>query len=136
MKIKFTENEKRLLKKEGVMAIYLFGSRAQGAAGPLSDFDFAVLLNLSGQKRGGRLYEKIYDILERQCPRTLKNDVIDIVFLRDVTLELRFHVIRYGKTLLDIDQRGRLNFEEKTMLEYCDFKPVLNFFDRAIIAAL
>ena len=136
MLIKLTAENKEQLKKAGVQAVYIFGSRAQGAEGPLSDFDFAVLMAETGHKRGGKLYENIYEIISPHCPRTLKNDIIDIVFLRDVPLELRFHIIRYGKPIYDAEPKQRLNFEEKTVLEYCDYKPVLNFFDNAILASL
>ena len=134
--IVLSEQQQYDLRALGVKALYLFGSRAQGTAGPLSDFDFGILMNKRGHSRGGKLYQKLYDVLSPSCPRTLENDVIDIVFLRDAPLELRFHVIRYGKVLLDTDPRARLDFEEKTTLEYCDFRPLLDRQDEAILAAI
>jgi predicted nucleotidyltransferase len=36
---------KRIFEQRGVVLAYLFGSQATGRAGPLSDVDFAVLLD-------------------------------------------------------------------------------------------
>lgn len=134
--MRLPSHTKEQLKKLGVVALYLFGSRAQGVAGPQSDFDFAVLMDTEGYQRGSDLYNRLYDILAPLCPRTLANDVIDIVFLRDAPLELQFHVIRYGVVLFDRDPRARLRFEEQTVLAYCDFQPILSLFDRALLASL
>lgn len=120
----------------GVKTVYLFGSRARGTAGPLSDYDFAVLTKKKGHQRGGQLYDTLYDILSPLCPRNRKNDVIDIVFLDNVSLELKFHVIRYGKIIFDSDPLGRGRFEEQVIEEYCDFRPILNMFDKTILASI
>lgn len=134
--ISFSDKVKEQLRLLGVKTVYLFGSRAQGMAGPLSDYDFAVLTEKSGHQRGGQLYDALYDILAPLCPRSFKNDVIDIVFLNDAPLELQFHVIRYGKLLLDLDPLGRGRFEEGVMERYCDFRPILDMFDQAILASI
>ncbi len=136
MKIKFTPLIKKQLTALGIVAVYLFGSRAQGRAGPLSDFDFAILMNKEGHRRGSRLYDEIYDLLSPFCHRTLENDVIDIIFLRDVPLELRMHVVRYGKVLFDHNPSARANFEAETVDAYCDFRPILDMFDKTILASL
>ncbi|HCU25710.1 MAG TPA: hypothetical protein DF383_11900 [Deltaproteobacteria bacterium] len=119
-----------------VLAVYLFGSRAQGIENPLADYDYGILTRQKGHRRGDALYQKLYDILSEISPRTLANDVIDIVFLRDAGLELRFHVIRYGKILYDRDPGARLAFEVQTGLLYCDYRPLLDEFDRVILESL
>lgn len=136
MSIAITKPAGKKLRSLGVVAVYLFGSRAQGVAGPLSDFDFGVFMEKSGNRRGDETYDALYDLLSPLCPRTLANDILDIVFLNDAPLELRFHVIRYGKVLFDASPRVRGRFEERTMNEYCDYRPTLDMFDRAILAAL
>ena len=136
MNLRFSKQDKNRLKTLGVVALYLFGSRAQGLAGPLSDYDFAVLMKEPGQKRGGEVYNQLYEILSPLCPRTLKNDIIDIIFLRDTQLELRFHVIRYGKVLFDAQPLRRLRFEVETQLLYNDYRPILDMFDKAILATI
>ena len=121
------------LARHQVQALYVFGSRAQGTDHPLSDYDYAILLPETGHFRGDDLYTIFYDALSSISPRTLKNDVIDIVFLREAGLELKFHVIRYGVVLYDPVPRERLRFEDHTTLLYCDYRPVLDQFDRAIL---
>ena len=101
-----------------------------------SDYDYAILLKESGHRRGDDLYEKIYDLLSRVSPRHLENDVIDIVFLRDIGLELRFHVIRHGVILFEQDTAARMDFEAQTTLLYCDFRPILDEFDRNLLESL
>ena len=136
MAFQLTPQAQRALTKLGVMTLYLFGSRAQNAETARSDYDFAVLMKHPGHKRGDAPYDAIYDIFAPLCPRTLENDVIDIVFLHDASLELRNHVLQYGKIFLDNDPKQRVQFVEKTMLEYCDFRPLLDMFDNAILSSL
>lgn len=128
--------QKGKLQDLGVQSLYLFGSRAQGAQHDLSDYDYAVLMKKSGYQKGDSTYFALYDLLSEISPRSLENDAIDIVFLRDAGLELRFHVIRYGKVLFDADPLRRLDFEAQTTLLYCDYRPILDRFDRAIVEAL
>ncbi len=136
MMVKLSKTDKNKLAALGAQALYLFGSRAQGVEGPLSDYDFGILMAEEGNKRGGVLYDAIYDILSPLCPRTLENDVIDIVFVRDAPLELRFHIIRYSKVLFDATPRERGRFEDNTTMLYCDYRPLLDMFDKAILATL
>lgn len=114
-------------------AVYLFGSRAQGREGPLSDYDYAVLLKDKGHSKGDPVYFELYDLFSEVSPRTLKNDVLDIVFLRDTNLEMCFHIIRYGKILYEKDPNARLDFEIRTTLLYCDYRPLLEKQDREIL---
>lgn len=129
----FNARHRHLLEQWGVLTVYLFGSRAQRKEGPLSDYDYAVLLKEKGHMKGDPLYFKLYDLFSEISPRRLENDVIDIVFLKDAGLELRFHVIRYGQVLYDKDPRARLDFESETTLLYCDYRPLLDQFDQAIL---
>ena len=134
--MKLTPNQSKKLKKLGVQAVYLFGSRALGLAHARSDYDYAVLHEKSGHKRGGKLYQELYEILSEISPRTLRNDVIDIVFLRDVGLEIQFHVVQNGKVIFDRDPSARYDFTARTTLLYCDFRPVLVEMDRVILEGL
>ena len=131
-----TDDHRAELRRLGVQALYLFGSRAMGYEHERSDYDYAVLMKAAGHKRGEPLYEKLYDLLSEVSPRTLENDVVDIVFLRDIGLELRFHVIRHGRILFEDDPAGRMDFEAQTTLLYCDYRPVLDEFDRNLLESL
>ena len=102
----------------------------------MSDYDYAVLLKEKGHSRGDDLYLKLYNFFADISPRTLQNDVIDIVYLRDAGLELKFHVVRYGKVIFDSDLLARVNFESMTTLLYCDYRPILDEFDKTILKSL
>lgn len=132
----FSEKACRFIGGLGVEAVYLFGSRAMGRAGPLSDYDYGILHQERGHQRGDTLYDHLYDLLGKISPRSLENDVIDIVFLRDAGLELRFHVVRYGEILFDGHPRKRLQFESETTILYCDYRPLLTRFDDTILQSL
>ena len=132
----FNSKQLKTLNKLKVQAVYLFGSRAQGKEGPLSDYDYAVLLKERGHSKGDTLYFKLYDLFCEVSPRTLKNDVLDIVFLRDANLEICFHIIRYGKVLYEKMSQVRLDFEIQTTLLYCDYKPLLEKHDQEILQSL
>lgn len=110
---------KKQLKKLGIMAIYLFGSRAQGVAGPLSDYDFGILTKESGFNF--ELYLKLFNIFSPLCPRKFPNDIIDIVFLGNASLELQMHVVRHGVVLFDSNLNYRLDYENLVMQKTADF---------------
>lgn len=133
---KFNDLQKRKLRDLGVESVYLFGSRALAAEHRLSDYDYAVLMKEKGHQKGDDTYFALYEVLSEISPRSLSNDAIDIVFLKDAGLELRFHVIRYGKVLFDLYPSRRLNFEAQTTLLYCDYRPILDRMDKAILEAL
>ncbi len=128
--------QQQQLRALQVIALYVFGSRAAGNAHELSDYDYAVLLPEGPHRRGGPLYMQLYDILTEISPRTLQNDVIDIVFLRHAPLELQSHIIRHGKILFETDAMARANFEAVVTLRYCDYRPILEEMDRIILQSL
>ena len=136
MNIQLSPSGQEKLRALGVQSLYLFGSRAQGVPGVLSDYDFGLLMEKTGHQRGNLTYDQVYEILAPYCPRTKENDVIDIVFVRDITLELQFHIIQYGVVLFDTDPLARGRFEEDVMCKYCDYRPILDRFDQAILASL
>jgi predicted nucleotidyltransferase len=125
-----------MLRRHEVQAVYLFGSRAAGSATEKSDYDYAVLLKTPGHKKGDSLYQEIYEHFSACSPRSLANDVIDIVFLREAGLELRFHVISLGIVIWEADPEGRLEFEVQTELLYCDYRPILEQMDKDILEAV
>lgn len=115
------------LAKLGVATVYLFGSRAEGTAHDLSDYDFALVMKdhqqLPRERLFSDLYQKVYDILSPLCPRTYPNDIIDIIFLEQIPLELQSHIIQKGKVIMDTDPVSRLNQEASIMLRFADFAP-------------
>lgn len=122
------------LERLGVGILYLFGSHAEGTAGPSSDIDLGVVFTDPAVVKGdtSEIYGKLFDLFSDIFDLSnFKN--IDIVFLERAGLELRFDVISHGIVLFEISSEFRLEFEERTMALYRDFKPLLNFFNQAVL---
>jgi predicted nucleotidyltransferase len=128
------------LAKLGVATIYLFGSRAEGTAHDLSDYDFALVMRydqpVPREQLFSDLYQQAYNILSPLCPRTNPNDSIDIIFFERVPLELQSHIIRKGKVIMDHDPVARLNFESIVMLRFADFEPYRLTMRNALLARI
>jgi predicted nucleotidyltransferase len=124
--------DKKKLEGLGVAILYLFGSRAEEKAAEHSDVDFGVVMrNPSLLSQGtNEIYLVLFNLLGNYVENS--ND-LDIIFLQKAPLELRFDVIRHGKPIWEVSSDFRLDFEEAIMRAYCDFKPVLNEFDQAIL---
>lgn len=131
------QNELRLIKSH-VLALYLFGSRATGSAGPTSDFDFAIILEdpdiLRDVSKKQIRYLELYDILTDIIGPQKTETIVDIVFLQsDVSLELKGHIIKKGVLLLDRDPNIRANLEATIMERAADFAPLLQEMDETIL---
>lgn len=128
------------LKDLGVASVYLFGSRAQGTSNPLSDYDFAILMNKPGDEPSASLlsplYHALYRLFSPLCPRQYPNDIIDIVFLRRLPLELQMHIMKNGKIIFDDNPSLRANEEARIMLKRADFEPLRQMMREALLARL
>ena len=94
---------------------YLFGSVAEGTAGPLSDIDIAVLLDPF------RL-ESILPLHNALC-RALKRDEIDLLILNQTkNIILLEEIVRHGILIYEKDPIARLDFEWKIIHQAIDFR--------------
>lgn len=102
-----------------VKLAYFFGSKANGTDGPLSDYDFAVYLDLDKKET-----VKMFDIkfnLEAKLSLELKTDKIDVVILNIVkSPEFKYSVIKDGKVIFE-QEPYRVLVEPKILNEYFDF---------------
>ncbi len=144
-KFVFTQQEKKVLKNLDVEALILFGSHAQGLAGPLSDVDIGVLVKnplifLGDRTQRNELYDSLYlNVLSPLVGRVVKRLCnIDIVFLQDelVNLQLKYHVSSYGVPLYERHTRAFADFKEYAMERYADFAPLRRMFNEAILARI
>jgi uncharacterized protein len=97
----------------GLLAVYLFGSHAQGIAGPDSDVDLAVLL--SGQADPVLLWQLSGDMAD------IAGSPVDLIDLRAATTVMQYQVVTRGQRLWARDVQAGL-FEcfvlsEKTALD-------------------
>lgn len=139
--VKLSSDIQQKLRELGVAAVYLFGSRALKTAHPLSDFDFGVLFKnpQKVEKSSFKIYQKLYDLFS-ECvhPESLKNDIIDIVFLDSprVSLEMKFHIVKHGKLLFDDDPEASADFRSFIMLKTADFAPLRAEMSRTLLARI
>jgi predicted nucleotidyltransferase len=119
------------LKSAGVELVYLFGSVAEGYAHSLSDLDFGIVFRDSGKISSDSfaVYNELYDILSDAFP----GRAIDIVFLQLAGLEVCSDAIRHGRLLFASSEDARFEFEERVMILYADFKPLLDNFNEAVL---
>ena len=112
---------RKYAQRRGIVALYLFGSVAQGRATRLSDIDIAVLLP---HEDAENLFEKrlqlIVDLME-----LLGESNVDLVVLNEAPPLLCHRILTEGELLYSRDEGERARFEARKVLEYLDFKPVL-----------
>jgi predicted nucleotidyltransferase len=131
MNLEEASNTKSRLESSGVDLLYLFGSVPEGYAHPLSDVDFGIVLRDACrlERESFSVYNELYDILTDAFPNTR----VDIVFLQRAGLEVCWDAIRHGRLLFASSVDARYKFEERIMILYADFKPLLDEFDDAVL---
>jgi predicted nucleotidyltransferase len=110
-----------------VCLAYLFGSRAGGNVGPLSDYDFGVLLD------HGAEIPPLRDELTHVLVTHLGIDRVDVVILNEAPIELAYAVIAQGVVLYQRDLATRVEYEATVMGLYGDYLPVLRQQRREIL---
>jgi len=109
---------KKLLQKQGVILAYIFGSFAKDKAGPLSDFDIAVLF--SEKVPPQEYFDKELEIAG-EIRRILEINRVDVVNLATTNNPLLKHnVVFKGRPILIKDSKARFVLEKKIMQEYED----------------
>lgn len=111
----------RAFERPEVVAAYLFGSQATGAAGHMSDADVAVLVDES-LAREDRLDLQLK--LSGEAVRALRTSEVDLVLLNDASPLLRHRVLRDGVLLVDHRPRDRNRFVTQSLLTYFDTRPL------------
>jgi predicted nucleotidyltransferase len=103
-----TEQLRQVFATHGVVLAYLFGSQAEGKAGPISDVDIAVLLGPQVDRE--RWFQVQLDLIGELTSLFHRNDV-DVVILNEATPLLAYQIVRYG----------RIIYEDEAMLPAVDF---------------
>lgn len=119
---------KAKLEKLGITIVYLFGSKATGRGSPLSDIDIGVVLKevVSGKKHRD-IYHEVYKLFTEMYPP----EKLDIVFLQEASLSLQYSAVREAKILFEFDPNITADYEHHVMNQYLDFRPILDYFDKA-----
>ncbi len=110
----------QLFVQSPVKAAYLTGSLSNRASfGHLTDVDIAILL-MDQIKSDQFLDYQLYFFSE--LAKRLESDSIDVVILNQASLLLKLQVIKYGQILFSRDEKQRISFETKAVMDYMDFK--------------
>jgi uncharacterized protein YutE (UPF0331/DUF86 family)/predicted nucleotidyltransferase len=110
----------QLFAQNPVNAAYLAGSLSNRTAfGHLTDVDIAILL-MEQIKSDQFLDYQLYFFSE--LAKRLDSDNIDVVILNQASLLLKLQVIRYGQILFSRDEKSRISFETRAVMDYLDFK--------------
>lgn len=143
--IKFSKKHTDIFKKLGVETVYLFGSRAEGEPGPMSDFDIGIVFAHPEKYKDNTLktYSQLYDIFVEVLPRNylrkrfeMRAHEFDIVFLQFAPVSLQYSAIGKNKVLYQASKEKRLRYQEKVLREYLDFKYYFNIFQEATLARI
>jgi len=102
-----------------IRLLYLFGSRACGSAGPLSDYDLAVWLDAEHDTPAFAAR------LSHELALLLDTERLDLLSLSQAPIELAYAVIAQGKLLFQRDLFTRVEYEADVLSRYGDYLPVL-----------
>lgn len=122
-----------VLRENGVQVAYLFGSQADGTAGPISDIDIGVLLadSLSSREFFSRRLRLISDLIA-----LFHADHVDVIILNQAPPAIRFNVIKLGRIIHNEDEARRVRFEAKTMNEFFDTEPLRRLYRQRLFEAI
>ena len=103
-----------------VVLAYLFGSQVEGNVGPLSDIDFALLLDSLDET--GTVRSQLRSAIASAVGREQE---VDVVVLNRAPVELAYAVIAHGALIYERDIYSRVEYEARIMSLYGDYLPVL-----------
>ena len=120
----------KITEDKDVIALYAFGSLVESNLKPLSDLDFGVLLSYSLDKQ-----ERFYKTLDLIgiFNETLKTNEVDLVILNYDPIRFAYHILKTGKLLFCRNQNQLIDFIEKTVKFYLDFKPARDQYDQIFL---
>ena len=108
---------RHLKEDKEILLAYLFGSQADGTAGPQSDYDIALVARQPSLALQARLAHEIGIILG--------TGRVDVVSLNQAPVELAYAVIVQGQLLSQRSVAERVEFEAKVLSLYADYLPIL-----------
>jgi uncharacterized protein YutE (UPF0331/DUF86 family)/predicted nucleotidyltransferase len=110
----------QLFAQNPVNAAYLTGVlKGRTSFGELTDIDIAILL-MDQIKSDQFLDYQLYFLSE--LAKRLETENIDVMILNQASLLLKLQVIKYGQILYSRDEKRRIMFETKAVMDYLDFK--------------
>ena len=113
--------------EENISLAYLFGSQVTGKVGPMSDYDFGILVTLGADLASlrARVLHKII--------MALGTEAVDLVILNQSPLDLAHAIMAGGSVLYQRDMATRVEYEAQVMSRYGDYLPVLRSLNADIV---
>jgi predicted nucleotidyltransferase len=108
-----------LRHQNDVRLLYLFGSQVDGDTGPMSDYDFAALVDTSVDGR------RAVVTLAHELSQVLGTTDVDVVLLNRAPAELGYAVITQGTLIFEQDAATRIEYEADVLSRYADYLPIL-----------
>ncbi len=125
-----TATKQKLMDLE-VQLVYIFGSYVSKSYGIEPDIDIAVL---TAQPSNLDTYDDLYRLFSDYFSDEHKE--VDIAFLDTAPLSLKFDVVTSGRLLYEETAGSSLDYKEKIMKEYLDFRFHQNRFEEALLEAI
>lgn len=119
-----------LFNKYPIIAAYLFGSRAGGRIGLLSDYDFGIQLE---EKTHPSEYLEIKLRIMADLARAVKSEAVDVVIINEAPLLLKYQILRWGKPIYERHKAQRALLTFKTLTQYLDWSYFDKLFSKALI---
>lgn len=131
MNLKNIKLNKKLLRKNKVGLVIIFGSRVSGGAHPGSDIDIGIVFEDEKIKteKPVEIYGDLYEVFSK----AFKVANPDIVYLREAPLSLQFKAIDEGRVIYEISAKFFADYKEEVMIKYFDFKFTENYFNRVFL---
>jgi predicted nucleotidyltransferase len=126
----YLEQLRQIFTDHGVVLAYLFGSQAEGKAGPLSDVDIAVLLG--PQVTREQWFQVQLDLMGALMSLFHRDDV-DVAILNQATPVLAHEVVQSGQILYEARPGIRVEFELATLRRYVDTEPLRRLQNRRLL---
>ena len=98
-----------------------------------SDLDFGVLL--SGKLNPRKRFEKHLDLIGL-FNTVLKTDEVDLVMMNDVPMKYCYNILKTGKLLYCGSKKELIDFSEKIIKLYMDFKYFRDSFDETFLEGI
>lgn len=131
MNLKNVKLNKKILKKNSVGLVIVFGSRVSGGTHPGSDIDIGIVFENEKIKteKPVEIYGDLYEIFSK----AFKTANPDIVYLKEAPLNLQFKAIDEGILIYEASDKIFADYKEETMIKYFDFKFTENYFNRVFL---
>jgi uncharacterized protein YutE (UPF0331/DUF86 family)/phage pi2 protein 07 len=110
----------QLFVQSPVNAAYLAGTLSNRATfGHITDVDIGILM--MEQIKSDQFFDyQLYFMSE--LAKRMETDSIDVVILNQASLLLKLQVIKNGQILYSRNEKQRISFETKAVMDYLDFK--------------